>query len=152
MVGLHYPARERVSAAPNSLPEPPVFARFRLILAGRKRNFIHMETSFARQTAILAPADIRRWRQELRTQRVAVVTGTYDILQPGNFLALQMTVQHADLVCVVLESDDVVAAHAGKGRPKNPLSCRAEFLSCFRPAYGSDLGGPPANPGAYLAV
>ena len=86
----------------------------------------------ALESRILAPADARAWRRSLQALRVAVVTGSYDLLQPGNLLALHTAARNADRVCVVLESDALVASHAGQGRPQNPLPVRAEFLASLK--------------------
>ena len=63
---------------------------------------------------------------------VAVVTGTYDLFQPGNLLAIQTAKSNADCVCVVVEPDNVVAGHSSKGRPWRPLDERTSALSFLK--------------------
>jgi len=87
-----------------------------------------------REQRILALDDAAQWRARLAgaEDTVAMVGGTFDILQPGNWVALQEARRHAWHVCVVLESDELAAAHAGAGRPQHDVVTRAEFLSHLR--------------------
>jgi rfaE bifunctional protein nucleotidyltransferase chain/domain len=81
---------------------------------------------------IIAPADLAAWRERLGVrQPVAVITGTFDILQPGNLHAL---IEAAALgpVCVVVEPDAVAAAHRPGGTLANDLAARAEFAAHLR--------------------
>ncbi len=63
---------------------------------------------------------------------VAVVTGSFDILQPGNLHALRRAREVGGPVVVVLEPDEVVANHAPRERPQNPLAIRAELVAHLR--------------------
>ena len=71
------------------------------------------------------------WRRQT-DESVAVVTGSFDILQPGNLAVLQQAGMLAKRVVVVVEPDDVVAAHSSKGRPQNRLETRVEMVSYLR--------------------
>ena len=77
------------------------------------------------------PLLLKKWRQGCPPSptSVAVVSGTFDILQPGNLLALLEANRQARHVCVVLEDDETAASHSRRGRPRHPLSARAEFLA-----------------------
>ena len=82
---------------------------------------------------IRAPDDMVQWRRELPAgDTVAVVAGTFDILQPGNLRALALARRHARHVAVVLEPDALAAGHSGTGRPQHDVLTRAEFLSHVR--------------------
>lgn len=92
-----------------------------------------MQPSHPWETKVLSAAALAEWRERVRGEPVAVVTGTFDILQPGNLSALRAARRAARQVCVIVEPDDLVASHAEAGRPRNPLPDRAEFLSYLRP-------------------
>ena len=83
---------------------------------------------------VLAPADLLQWRHSgvVAGAPVAVVSGTFDILQPGNWQALEAAAECAPHVCVVLEPDRVAAAHLPAGRPHHDLAARAEFVAHLR--------------------
>lgn len=79
---------------------------------------------------LLSPDSLVAWRAQAGTgARVAVVTGTFDILQPGNLWVLRRASQEADFVVVVLESDADAAQHTQPGRPQHGLETRAEMVA-----------------------
>ncbi len=65
-------------------------------------------------------------------ESVVVVTGTFDIFQPGNLAVLQQAGLLAKRVIVVVEPDEVAAAHCSKDRPQNKLETRVEMVSHLR--------------------
>lgn len=71
----------------------------------------------------------------------AIVTGTYDIFQPGNLKALMRARALASTVLVILEADEQVALHASVGRPQNPLEVRIELVAGMRLVDGVTWGG-----------
>ena len=71
------------------------------------------------------------WRRQT-DESVAVVTGSFDILQPGNLAVLQQAGMLAKRVVVVVEPDEVVAAHSAPGRPQHGLEIRVELVSFLR--------------------
>ena len=77
---------------------------------------------------IQSPASLLAWRQQ-SPEAVAVVTGTFDIIQPGNLHVLQQAGLLAKRVVVVVEPDAVVATHGAPGRPQNSLEPRVEMVS-----------------------
>ncbi len=80
---------------------------------------------------VKSPDALIAWRgQSMET--VAVVTGTFDIFQPGNLHVLRQAGLLAARVIVVVEPDEVVAAHSSPGRPQNILETRVEMVSCLR--------------------
>ena len=82
---------------------------------------------------IQSPESLGVWRRQLAGDaHVAVVTGTFDILQPGNLLAIRKAREISPHVVVVVEPDPVVARHASAGRPQNNLETRVEMVSCLR--------------------
>ena len=92
-----------------------------------------MQPVFSWQKKALPAASLPEWRAGLGTsETVAVVAGAFDLLQPGNLAAVRAARQRAARVCVILEPDDAARAHAGEGRPQNPLGIRAEMAACLR--------------------
>lgn len=78
---------------------------------------------------LAAPEDLGAWRASIGGGgHVAVVCGTFHILQPGNLAALRLAKLHAGHVCVVLEPDHAGGRRSGK-RPFIPLAERAEMVS-----------------------
>jgi len=63
---------------------------------------------------------------------VALVSGTFDLLQPGNLHAIRMAGRLASPVIVMVEPDEVAARHCRKGRPQNPIEARVEMASRLR--------------------
>ena len=82
-------------------------------------------------TKILSPAQITVWRKSIvpTDNRLAVITGSFNILQPGNLLAIQQAKQCANHVCVVLEPDK---AHSTNRNFWNTANIRAEMASCLQ--------------------
>ncbi len=85
---------------------------------------------------ILSPPDVVAWRRTFpaRSDVVAVVTGSYDLLQPGNLLALRRAAAGDRAVCVVLETDGAAKRHMAAGRPEHDLITRCEMVSHLRDA------------------
>ena len=83
---------------------------------------------------ILAPAGVQAWRDDVARQggSVAVVTGTFDLLQPGNIAAVARAARAASHVCLVLEGDDDASRHTRRGRPQYSLPERAELVAHLR--------------------
>lgn len=79
------------------------------------------------------PDSLLAWRRSLAgDEGVAVVTGTFDLFQPGNLQAIRRARSLARYVIVVVEPDDVAAGHAGDGRPQNHLETRVEMVTYLR--------------------
>ncbi len=91
---------------------------------------------------IVHPGGLRAWLQQRgETGPVAVVTGTYDILQPGNLRVLAMAQTQAAAVLVILETDEQARRHADAGPPRNALAHRMEMISNLRNVTGVTWGG-----------
>lgn len=73
------------------------------------------------------------WRQA-QPGAVTVVTGTFDLLHPGNLYALARAHALGQPVVVVVEPDDMASRHTGTGRPQNSLVTRVEQVSWLRTA------------------
>lgn len=79
------------------------------------------------------PDSLLAWRRTVPgDEGIAVVTGTFDLFQPGNLQAIRRARSLARYVIVVVEPDDVVAGHAGEGRPQNHLDTRVEMVTYLR--------------------
>ena len=86
------------------------------------------------ESKILAPADLVRWRRSLggAANDLAVVTGTFDILQPGNLSVIRRAALAAPRVCVLLEPNGDDITPAAPGRSRHSLAERAEFAAHLR--------------------
>lgn len=79
------------------------------------------------------PDSLIAWRRRVAgDDEVAVVTGTFDLLQPGNLQTVRRARSLARTVIVVVEPDDVVAGHASEGRPQSRLETRVEMVTYLR--------------------
>ena len=70
--------------------------------------------------------------------RLAVVAGTFDMLQPGNLTAIRRAKAECGRVCMVVEPDE-----SAPGRTLTPLSERAAFVSHLKDV---DMVVPAASP------
>ena len=85
------------------------------------------------QSKITNPESLLEWRRQVgRDAGVAVITGTFDLFQPGNLYAIRKAAAEARFLIVVVEPDEVVAGHVTSGRPLNPLESRIEMVSQLR--------------------
>jgi rfaE bifunctional protein nucleotidyltransferase chain/domain len=99
---------------------------------------------------LLPPEAVKAWRAGLGADApVAVVAGTFDILQPGNLCAIRRAAATGWPVVVVVEPDDAVRAHALPGRPQYPLEVRAEMAACLRDVAVVTAVGPAAAEGFF---
>jgi len=73
------------------------------------------------------------WRRQVAGEApVAVVTGTFDMFQPGNLQAVREARRIAGHVIVVVEPDADAAGHCRPGRPQNAVETRVEMVSHLR--------------------
>lgn len=90
---------------------------------------------------VIRPDGLAGWlRARSPAGPVAVVTGTYDILQPGNLHAVERAGAAAATVLVVLETDGQAALHASAGRPQHTLDARIEMVASLRKVAGVTWG------------
>lgn len=82
---------------------------------------------------VKSPRALAEWRRGLPPEGPlpVVVTGTFDILQPGNLLAVRAAAARGP-VCLLIEDDETAARHARRGAPRYRLSDRAEFMAAVR--------------------
>lgn len=91
---------------------------------------------------IVHPDGVAAWLQQRSgSGPVAVVTGTYDILQPGNLHVLRMALEASPSVLVILATAEQ-AGGATAGGVQNPLAVRLEFAACLRCVSGVTWGIP----------
>lgn len=82
---------------------------------------------------VLPGEGLAAWRRGLGTGKVpALIAGTFDILQPGNCMALRRAAALSSHVCVLLESDTLAQSRRGAYRPRNALDVRMELVSRLR--------------------
>jgi rfaE bifunctional protein nucleotidyltransferase chain/domain len=82
---------------------------------------------------IVSPSQVSEWRHgaDRSGKAVAVVGGSFDLLQPGNLLAIREASAQGS-VCVVLEPDETVLARSRVGRSCHSLEERAEMVAHLR--------------------
>lgn len=80
---------------------------------------------------VKSPEAVLAWRRQTAGS-VVVVTGTFDVFQPGNLFVLKQARAAADRVIVVVEPDELAARHSAPGRPQNNLETRVEMVSYLR--------------------
>lgn len=82
---------------------------------------------------VLSPESVPAWRGQLgRSTPLAVVTGSFDLVQPGNLYAIRRARDCAGAVLVVVEPDELAARHAGAGCPQNHVETRVEMVAHLR--------------------
>lgn len=82
---------------------------------------------------IKSAGSMSAWRHEAGGRAaVAIVTGTFDLVHPGNLYALRKARELAETVIVVVEPDEMAAGHAGPGRPQNHVETRVETVAHLR--------------------
>ena len=82
---------------------------------------------------IMTSERLGAWRAGLPREAggLAVLTGAFDILQPGNLTAVRRAAACAGHVCVVVDGDEA-ASREGGARPRRSLAERAETVSHLR--------------------
>ncbi|MEI6147622.1 MAG: adenylyltransferase/cytidyltransferase family protein [bacterium] len=97
---------------------------------------------------LIDPMKPGAWRRRMGGDApVVVVTGTFDVLQPGNLYALRRARAEGGAVVVLLEPDEGVARHASPGRPQNPAAVRAEMVAHLRGVDGVMVAPPDLDAG-----
>lgn len=67
-----------------------------------------------------------------QNQKITVVGGCFDILHVGHIRFLQKAKALADILIVILESDEKIKLMKGKSRPLNSQKARAEVLAALQ--------------------
>jgi rfaE bifunctional protein nucleotidyltransferase chain/domain len=82
---------------------------------------------------IMTSEKLGAWRAGIpwETGGLAVLTGAFDILQPGNLTAVRRAAACAGHVCVVVDGGETVSRESG-ARPRRSLAERAETVSHLR--------------------
>lgn len=83
---------------------------------------------------LIAPADLRTWRQQLPAsiRRVVLTNGCFDLLHAGHVTYLQEARNLGDFLVVAVNSDASVAALKGPTRPINSAIDRSLVLAHLR--------------------
>jgi FAD synthetase len=66
-----------------------------------------------------------------QNKRIVLLGGCFDILHSGHIIFLEEAKKQADILIVLLESDETIAASKGPKRPINSQSDRAKILSAL---------------------
>lgn len=66
---------------------------------------------------------------KLNHQSIILAGGCFDVLHPGHIKFLSELKKIGDKLFLLLESDENIKKHKGKGRPINPQNARAIVLS-----------------------
>lgn len=85
-------------------------------------------------SSIIRVNQISNLREKLKRQNqtIVLVGGCFDILHPGHVVFLQKAKKEADLLVVLLESDEKVKKLKGKNRPVHTQLDRAKVLSALK--------------------
>lgn len=99
------------------------------------------------QTRLVPPDGLAAWRRRLPPDptSLAVVTGTFEILQPGNLTTLLRAAESGRCVCALVEDDATAASHLPRGASGCPLADRIELVAALRAV---DAVSPLAAPHA----
>ncbi len=83
---------------------------------------------------ILRPADLARWRADLRAsgQRLVVTNGCFDLLHAGHVTYLEAARHQGDALLVGVNSDATVRQLKGPDRPVNSENDRALVLAALQ--------------------
>lgn len=82
---------------------------------------------------VLSLESLPVWRRQVtQTGLLAIVTGTFDLIHPGNLYAIRCARTLAENVLVVVEPDEVASRHCGPSRPQNHLETRVEMVAHLR--------------------
>ena len=66
-----------------------------------------------------------------QNKRIVLLGGCFDILHSGHIVFLESAKKQGDILIVLLESDETIAASKGPKRPINSQSDRAKILSAL---------------------
>lgn len=104
-------------------------AHWRLKKRGRFARLLPVMSS--QRKIFPTPEAIAGWRNSLpaNAESVAVVTGSFDIFQPGNLLAIRTAARQAAHVCVIV---DAQARPASRDWFWHPAAIRMEFVAGLR--------------------
>jgi D-glycero-beta-D-manno-heptose 1-phosphate adenylyltransferase len=82
---------------------------------------------------IISCAELKPLGERLRNQRlkIALANGCFDLLHVGHIRYLQAAKRQADILVVGVNSDRVVAALKGPGRPLMSEAARAEVIAAL---------------------
>lgn len=84
--------------------------------------------------SILTPEEAAQTSNSVHAdgKRIGIAGGCFDILHIGHIEFLRKAKEQADLLFVLLESDEYIKKAKGNERPINPQTIRAEILSSLR--------------------
>lgn len=94
---------------------------------------------------ILAPTAVADWRATAGPD-VAVVVGTFDLLQPGNLALLYRARRRAPKTFVLLQPDELAISRNTSAAPHHSLAERAEFLAHLNLIDGLSVWPTPHSP------
>jgi rfaE bifunctional protein nucleotidyltransferase chain/domain len=81
-----------------------------------------------------------------------MVTGTFDMLQPGNLSVMERALSGPGPLCVVVEDDAAAASHAEAFRPRNPAAARALLAAALRGVGAASVTGRDGAPALFVAL
>ena len=100
------------------------------------------------------PAAAGAWRRGIPANAgaVVVITGTFDILQPGNLAALQQAAARGGSLVIVAEDAGAAPSQAARGGPAYSLSDRLACLSLLKHVAAVIPGRPAEAPALFQAL
>jgi rfaE bifunctional protein nucleotidyltransferase chain/domain len=105
-------------------------------------------------TVLNTPAEAAAWRRRRPSDpaRVTVLTGTFEILQPGNLQALRQAAGPGTDLVVVVEDDGTAPSQAARGGTLYPLADRLAALTFFRQPAAVAAGRSADAPALFTAL
>ncbi len=123
---------------------------FAFLLQLGKLTFMPLD----RTILLESPADAAAWRSRLPPipEAVVVVTGTFEILQPGNLEALRQAMAIGSRVVVVVEEDGAVPSQAARGGGIYPLPDRLACVTFLKKVAAAIPGRTLEAPALFRAL
>jgi rfaE bifunctional protein nucleotidyltransferase chain/domain len=100
------------------------------------------------------PAEVAAWRRTLPStpEAVTIVTGTFEILHPGNLSALREAALLPGALAVVAEADGAAPSQAARGGAVYPLADRLACLQFLKPVAAVLPGRPDEADALFQAL
>ncbi len=101
---------------------------FSVLLSERKSSFKEVAGK-----KILPPEELEEKSQSWKTEGKSIVTlnGSFDLLHPGHLEMIYQASCQADLLLMLLNTDDSIRSYKSPKRPINPLEVRLQHIAAL---------------------